>query len=86
MFFISTNREFWNNRNNNPGDVVSGRYVQDLPSKKIAEVEKNAKSAFCSPANCLQDVHKLVNNEDKNEESQETIIKSKLFFRSFSHF
>ena len=69
--------------NGNPGEVVYGRYVQDLPSKKIAEVENNAQSAYCLPAGCLLDVYKLMKKKDEDDDSQETIIKSKFFKRIY---
>ena len=55
--------------------MQTGRYVQDLPNKKIGEVDKNAQSAFCSPAKCLEDVHnKMLEYQGKDVNSQETII------------
>ena len=70
-----------------------GRFVHDLPNKKIADIEKNAQSAYCSPPDCLESVHKMVMKsqqirgkeddvEDVNE-TQETIIQSEKCFCLF---
>lgn len=67
-------REFLIGRNT-PGEIVSGRYPNELPNKKIAEMDQKASSAFCAPLNCLQDVHKLVKKRE-DYETKETILKS----------
>uniref|UniRef100_A0A7M5X3K8 PPM-type phosphatase domain-containing protein n=1 Tax=Clytia hemisphaerica TaxID=252671 RepID=A0A7M5X3K8_9CNID len=72
-------RNFLNNgRNQTTGEVVYGRYLQDLPSHKIAEIEKSAQAAFCAPHKCLEEVHSSVKKRlNKNtEEPQEPIFEN----------
>lgn len=61
-----------------------GRYIQDLPSRKIAAIEKDAHAAFCAPPDCLKPVHESVRKKEENtsleKNSQEKIIKSKFFY------
>ena len=88
VIFVLFPRELWNsnrnaNRKTSAGEVVYGRYLQDLPSRKIAEIEKNACAALCAPPECLRSVHESVMKKEENNSAQvntqDTILKSEIF-------
>ena len=55
------------------GEVVSGRFVHDLPNKKIADIEKHAQSAYCLPVGCLQEVHDMVLKDEQKVAADECV-------------
>lgn len=65
---------------------MAGRYLRDLPSKKIKPFSKDPVSALCAPPGCMADVHQRVRNrldpDDRTSITQDMIIKSRLLFVS----
>lgn len=78
-------QKFFSNWNiHNTGEIVYGRYVQDLPSLKLARIENITNFGFCLPENFIPDIHKLVTKkkQGKSEEVTKTAIEGTFNKRS----